>query len=187
MCWGAKNPLSGVPKTTPGLVILQDPHRTLQIVRLTAKIYYSKGHKAKSAKGKEPRVESRGDRRKLPRVSPSESHGTHLLPPATSCDNTRDLSSMGEMGLSLGAQGFWGDSLAYTKIQTPRRKAGAQHEPRGLCQQSGYTEPSLSLSGLQDTMAQSSAQMPATASLAAVSHLLGEPFLHRPRPSTPTP
>lgn len=60
MCWGAKNPLSGVPKTTPGSVILQDPHRTLQIVRLTAKIYYSEGHKAKSAKGKEWSPEETG-------------------------------------------------------------------------------------------------------------------------------
>lgn len=49
---------------------------------------------------------------------------------------------------------------------------GTNHD---LCQQSGYPELSLSLSRLQDTMGQSGSQLPAKASLQAVSHLLCEP------------
>lgn len=65
---------------------------------LMIKIYFSKRIKSKISRGKGPRGQSgrkQAEASKSP--LPVESHGTGLIPPATSCDNKYKVLSTGKL------------------------------------------------------------------------------------------
>lgn len=79
-----------VPKTAPkfddSLVL---PPGTQPRVILVTMIYYGKKIQSKTSKGKRHVGQNPEETRHgLPEFSPRKSRGTHLAPPAMSCDNT---------------------------------------------------------------------------------------------------
>nr|XP_060461450.1 disks large homolog 2 isoform X5 [Panthera onca] len=78
-------------------------------------LYVRKGHKAKSAKGKELGTKSRGNWAQASKsLLPVESHGTCLIPPATNCDSRAmfDYDKSKDSGLpSQGLSFKYGDIL----------------------------------------------------------------------------
>lgn len=82
-------------------------HRTWHIAVFTAMIYYSEKTQNKIRGEKAPGVKPRGNQaRAFKGPLPVESHGTHLIPPIRSCDNTREEFAQGAIGDPPSSYGF---------------------------------------------------------------------------------
>lgn len=145
-----------------GIDISGRTHRTQHKVIIMAKTHYSERIQSKIRKDKKYGTKSGGNQVEASKgLLPAETIG-HLIPPAASCANACEVLSIREPHQRSSSQDFhWGPvtqapSILHTPMfQTPRRRAGAQHQTHHLHKQSRPSKPSPSVLRMVRTLLKS--------------------------------